>query len=95
MKKESLLREGVRATILSLPKVTPRQKMIIYSIMLGYTRYDELAERLGLGKSTINHHMNEIHIKLDVQGMADIVVLVCREVLRKYKMVKREEVKND
>lgn len=57
----------------SLPSLTPREREILDALAKGLL-YKEIAERLGIGTTTVRTHLRSIYDKLQVQTRTEAVV---------------------
>lgn len=66
-------RPAGQPTVNSLPALTPREKEILDALAKGLL-YKEIAERLGIGATTVRTHLRSIYDKLQVQTRTEAVV---------------------
>lgn len=62
-----------QAPAAALPPLTPREKDILDALAKGLL-YKEIAERLGIGATTVRTHLRNIYEKLQVQTRTEAVV---------------------
>lgn len=66
-------RPAGQAPAAALPPLTPREKDILDALAKGLL-YKEIAERLGIGATTVRTHLRNIYEKLQVQTRTEAVV---------------------
>ena len=64
------------------PELTPRQLEILASITRGLSN-DDIAVQMGLSKSRIKQHLNEMYVKLGAANRAEAVAIAMRRSLAK------------